>query len=80
MATIIDALIVTLKLDKGKFSNDAKKATTESDRLAAAIDDLTAAIKGQGDETKKAKKKQDDFTKSVNNGIKAVGAFFTTIL
>ena len=80
MATIIDALVVTLKLDKGKFSNDAKKATTESDRLAAAIDDLTAAIKGQGDETKKAKKKQDDFTKSVNNGIKAVGAFFTTIL
>ncbi|MEM7982104.1 hypothetical protein Q4R16_13155 [Morganella morganii] len=80
MATIIDALVVTLKLDKGKFSNDAKKATTESDRLAAAIDDLTAAIKGQGDETKKAKKKQDDFTKSVNNGIKAVGAFFTAIL
>lgn len=80
MATIIDALVVTLKLDKGKFSNDAKKATTESDRLAAAIDDLTAAIKGQGDETKKAKKKQDDFTKSVNSGIKAVGAFFTTIL
>ncbi|HHN8422737.1 TPA: hypothetical protein ACRRXX_000997 [Morganella morganii] len=80
MATIIDALVVTLKLDKGKFSNDAKKATTESDRLAAAIDDLTAAIKGLGDETKKAKKKQDDFTKSVNNGIKAVGAFFTTIL
>ncbi|EMJ6797017.1 hypothetical protein RGI81_002921 [Morganella morganii] len=80
MATIIDALVVTLKLDKGKFSNDAKKATTESDRLAAAIDDLTAAIKGQGDETKKAKKKQDDFTKSINNGIKAVGAFFTTIL
>ena len=80
MATIIDALVVTLKLDKGKFSNDAKKATTESDRLAAAIDDLTAAIKGQGDETKKAKKKQDDFTKSVNNGIKAVGAFFSTIL
>ena len=80
MATIIDALVVTLKLDKDKFSNDAKKATTESDRLAAAIDDLTAAIKGQGDETKKAKKKQDDFTKSVNNGIKAVGAFFTTIL
>ncbi|MEQ5030386.1 hypothetical protein ABN085_02670 [Morganella morganii] len=80
MATIIDALVVTLKLDNRGFSNEVKKATTESDRLAAAIDDLTAAIKGQGDETKKAKKKQDDFTKSVNNGIKAVGAFFTTIL
>ncbi|EKL3976907.1 hypothetical protein PRH55_000239 [Morganella morganii] len=87
MATIIDALVVTLKLDNRGFSNEVKKATAENDRLSAAIDnvsdssaDLTITIKNQADETKKAAKKQDDFTKSINNGIKAIGALFATIM
>lgn len=87
MATIIDALVVTLKLDNRGFSNEVKKATAENDRLSAAIDnvsdssaDLTITIKNQADETKKAAKKQDDFTKSINNGIKAIGALFVTIM
>lgn len=87
MATIIDALVVTLKLDNRGFSNEVKKATAENDKLSAAIDnvsdssaDLTITIKNQADETKKAAKKQDDFTKSINNGIKAIGALFATIM
>ncbi|OBU12528.1 hypothetical protein [Morganella psychrotolerans] len=87
MATIIDALVVTLKLDNRGFSGEVKKATAENDRLSAAIDgvtdssvDLTITIKNQADETKKATKKQDDFTKSINNGIKALGALFSTIM
>lgn len=87
MATIIDALVVTLKLDNRGFSNEVKKATAENDKLSAAIDNvsdssanLTITIKNQADETKKAKKKQDDFTKSINNGIKAIGALFATIM
>ncbi|OBU13010.1 hypothetical protein [Morganella psychrotolerans] len=87
MATIIDALVVTLKLDNKGFSGEVKKATAENDKLSAAIDgvtdssvDLTITIKNQADETKKATKKQDDFTKSINNGIKALGALFSTIM
>lgn len=87
MATIIDALVVTLKLDNRGFSGEVKKATAENDKLSAAIDgvtdssvDLTITIKNQADETKKATKKQDDFTKSINNGIKALGALFSTIM
>ncbi|HHN8385652.1 TPA: hypothetical protein ACRRWX_001249 [Morganella morganii] len=87
MATIIDALVVTLKLDNRGFSNEVKKATAENDKLSAAIDnvsdssaDLTITIKNQADETKKAAKKQDDLTKSINNGIKAIGALFATIM
>lgn len=87
MATIIDALIVTLKLDNTGFKEETRKSTAESDRLSASLDnvnessaDLTITIKNQADETKKAKEKTEDFTKSINNGIKALTAFFGTIM
>lgn len=87
MATIIDALIVTLKLDSKGFREDTRKATAESDRLSGSLDninessaDLTITIKNQADETKKAKEKTEDFTRSINNGIKALTAFFGTIM
>ncbi|MEM8288661.1 hypothetical protein Q4R88_16085, partial [Morganella morganii] len=87
MATIIDALIVSLRLDNSGFSNEAKKSTAENNKLSASVEnvtnasaDLTITIKNLGNETKKATKKQDDFTKSVNEGVKAVGALFSAIL
>lgn len=87
MATIIDALLVTLKLDNSGFKEETRKSTAESERLSASLDnvnessaDLTITIKNQADETKKAKEKTEDFTKSINNGIKALTAFFGTIM
>ncbi|MEY0595419.1 hypothetical protein AB7309_19155 [Providencia manganoxydans] len=87
MATIIDALIVTLKLDNTGFKEETRKSTAESDRLSASLDnvnessaDLTITIKNQADETKKAKEKTEDFTRSMYNGVKALTAFFGTIM
>ncbi|MEQ4659652.1 hypothetical protein AB7Z54_21010 [Providencia manganoxydans] len=87
MATIIDALIVTLKLDNTGFKEETRKSTAESERLAASLDNvnesstnLTVTIKNQADETKKAKEKTEDFTRSINNGVKALTAFLGTIM
>ncbi|WP_272683272.1 hypothetical protein [Providencia sp. PROV156] len=87
MATIIDALIVTLRLDNTGFKEETRKSTAESDRLSASLDnvnessaDLTITIKNQADETKKAKEKTEDFTRSMYNGVKALTAFFGTIM
>ncbi|WP_140183197.1 hypothetical protein [Providencia stuartii] len=87
MATIIDALIVTLKLDNTGFKEETRKSTAESDRLSASLDnvkessaDLTITIKNQADETKKAKEQTEDFTRSIYNGVKALTAFFGTIM
>lgn len=87
MATIIDALIVTLKLDNTGFKEETRKSTAESERLSASLDnvnesstDLTVTIKNQADETKKAKEKTEDFTRSINNGVKALTAFLGTIM
>lgn len=87
MATIIDALIVTLKLDNTGFKEETRKSTAESDRLSASLDnvnessaDLTVTIKNQTDETKKAKEQTEDFTRSIYNGVKALTAFFGTIM
>ncbi|MEY1236117.1 hypothetical protein AB7102_00935 [Providencia manganoxydans] len=87
MATIIDALIVTLKLDNTGFKEETRKSTAESERLSASLDnvnesstDLTITIKNQAEETKKAKEKTEDFTRSINNGVKALTAFLGTIM
>lgn len=86
MATLIDTLLVSLKLDNDGFVNDAKKAVAENDKLSASIDDvdkssanLTITIKGLSDEKKKAKEQTDNFTKSVNNATKALVGLFTAI-
>ncbi|EMI7065460.1 hypothetical protein V6858_003968 [Providencia rettgeri] len=86
MATLIDTLLVSLKLDNDGFVNDAKKAIAENDKLSASIDDvdkssanLTITIKGLSDEKKKAKEQTDNFTKSVNNATKALVGLFTAI-
>ncbi|ENL8513221.1 hypothetical protein AB6H97_000177 [Providencia rettgeri] len=86
MATLIDTLLVSLKLDSGGFANDAKKAVAENDKLSASIDDvdkssanLTITIKGLSEEKKKAKEQTDNFTKSVNNATKALVGLFTAI-
>ncbi|EOF5040209.1 hypothetical protein ACK1M2_001727 [Providencia rettgeri] len=86
MATLIDTLLVSLKLDNDGFVNDAKKAVAENDKLSASIDDvdkssanLTITIKGLSEEKKKAKEQTDNFTKSVNNATKALVGLFTAI-
>ncbi|MDL9989464.1 hypothetical protein [Providencia rettgeri] len=86
MATLIDTLLVSLKLDNDGFVNDAKKATTENDKLSASIDALNdtlgnvnKTLKGSTDEKKKAKEQTDNFTKSVNNATKALVGLFTAI-
>ncbi len=86
MATLIDTLLVSLKLDSGGFANDAKKATTENDKLADSIDALNETLggvnetlKGTRDQQKKAKEQSDSFTKSINNATKALAGLFTTI-
>ncbi|HHR6440506.1 TPA: hypothetical protein ACS777_001213 [Providencia alcalifaciens] len=86
MATLIDTLLVSLKLDSGGFANDAKKATTENDKLADSIDALNETLggvnetlKGTREQQKKAKEQSDSFTKSINNATKALAGLFTTI-
>ncbi|HHR6131458.1 TPA: hypothetical protein ACS72K_003089 [Providencia alcalifaciens] len=86
MATLIDTLLVSLKLDSGGFANDAKKATTENDKLADSIDALNETLggvnetlKGTREQQKKAKEQSDSFTKSINNATKALTGLFTTI-
>ena len=66
MATLIDTLLVSLKLDSGDFKRDADNATRANKDLA--------------DSTKKATAEYDEFAKSVNNGIKALAGLFSTIL
>lgn len=87
MATLIDTLLVALKLDSTGFANDAKKALSENDRLTDSIDalndvlgDVNDTLKGHREESKKAKEQTDNFTKSVNNGIKALATLFSAIL
>ncbi|ETT00805.1 hypothetical protein [Providencia alcalifaciens] len=87
MATLIDTLLVSLKLDSASFAADAKKATNENDRLSKSIDslndvlgDVNETLKGTKEQQKKAKEQTDEFAKSVNSGIKALATLFSTIL
>ncbi|MDL9986217.1 hypothetical protein M5X66_13110 [Providencia sp. PROV188] len=87
MATLIDTLLVSLKLDSASFAADAKNATNENDRLSKSIDslndvlgDVNETLKGTKEQQKKAKEQTDEFAKSVNNGIKALATLFSTIL
>lgn len=87
MATLIDTLLVSLKLDSASFAADAKKATNENDRLSKSIDslndvlgDVNETLKDTKEQQKKAKEQADEFTKSINNGVKALATLFSTIL
>ncbi|MEY0934606.1 hypothetical protein AB7185_11135 [Providencia rettgeri] len=66
MATLIDTLLVSLKLDSGDFKRDANDATKANKDLA--------------DSTKKATAESDKFAKSINNGVKALAGLFSAIL
>ncbi|MEQ4710686.1 hypothetical protein ABN057_00110 [Providencia alcalifaciens] len=66
MATLIDTLLVSLKLDGGDFKRDANDATKANKDLA--------------DSTKKATAESDKFTKSINNGVKSLAGLFSAIL
>ncbi|MEY0016020.1 hypothetical protein AB7W42_14865 [Providencia rettgeri] len=66
MATLIDTLLVSLKLDGGDFKRDANDATKANKDLA--------------DSTKKATAESDKFAKSINNGVKALAGLFSAIL
>ncbi|MEX6224796.1 hypothetical protein AB6F55_08120 [Providencia hangzhouensis] len=66
MATLIDTLLVSLKLDGGDFKRDANDATKANKDLA--------------DSTKKATEESDKFAKSINNGVKALAGLFSAIL
>ncbi|MGJ3354638.1 hypothetical protein [Providencia sp. Je.9.19] len=66
MATLIDTLLVSLKLDGGDFKRDANDATKANKDLA--------------DSAKKATAESDKFTKSINNGVKALAGLFSAIL
>lgn len=66
MTTLIDTLLVSLKLDGGDFKRDAGDATKANKDLA--------------DSTKKATSESDKFAKSINNGVKALAGLFSAIL
>ncbi|EMA4783452.1 hypothetical protein U3C50_003217 [Providencia rettgeri] len=66
MATLIDTLLVSLKLDGGDFKRDANDATKANKDLA--------------DSTKKATAESDKFAKSIDNGVKALAGLFGAIL
>ncbi|MBS0918392.1 hypothetical protein [Providencia rettgeri] len=66
MATLIDTLLVSLKIDNSDFKRDAGDAIKANNDLA--------------DSTKKATAESEQFAKSINNGIKALAGLFSTIL
>ncbi|WP_387690771.1 transglycosylase SLT domain-containing protein [Photorhabdus sp. RM71S] len=86
MATLIDTLLVSLKLDGGSFESDSSKAIKSNDKLAKSADNVSkssggasGAMGGFSDSLKRATKKSDDFSQSINNGIKALTGLFSAI-
>ncbi|KER03404.1 MULTISPECIES: hypothetical protein [Photorhabdus] len=86
MATLIDTLLVSLKLDGGSFESDSSKAIKSNDKLAKSADKVSkssdsasGSLGGLSDNLKGASKKSDDFSKSINNGIKALTGLFSAI-
>lgn len=87
MATVIDQLIVALKLDGDGFSKDANKAVAENDKLSnsmeslgKSIDGINKRLKGNAEQQKKSKEQADKFAKSINNGVKALTGLFSALL
>ena len=93
MATVVESLIVSLKLDNTEFGRAVKQAIEDNEQLSDAVNGVGDASKGAGintniyaqqtkksnDETDKAKKKNKDLEKTINGVVKALSGLFTTI-
>lgn len=93
MATVVESLIVSLKLDNTEFGRAVKQALKDNEQLSDAVNGVGDASKDAGininiytqqtkksnDETDKAKKKNKDLEKKINGVVKALSGLFTTI-
>lgn len=93
MATVVESLIVSLKLDNTEFGRAVKQAIEDNEQLSDAVNGVGDASKDAGininiytqqtkksnDETDKAKKKNKDLEKTINGVVKALSGLFTTI-
>ncbi|MDC9748677.1 hypothetical protein [Proteus mirabilis] len=93
MATVVESLIVSLKLDNTEFGRAVKQAIEDNQQLSDAVNGVGDASKDAGintniytqqtkksnDETDKAKKKNKDLEKTINGVVKALSGLFTTI-
>lgn len=93
MATVVESLIVSLKLDNTEFGRAVKQAIEDNEQLSDAVNGVSDASKDasinikvyteetkkSSDETERAKKQNDNFEKTINNVVKALSGLFTTI-
>lgn len=93
MATVVESLIVSLKLDNTEFGRAVKQAIEDNEQLSDAVNGVgdaskdasininiyTQETKKSNDETDKAKKKNKDLEKTINGVVKALSGLFTTI-
>lgn len=93
MATVVESLIVSLKLDNTEFGRAVKQAIEDNEQLSDAVNGVgdaskdasininiyTQETKKSNDETDKAKKKNKDLEKAINGVVKALSGLFTTI-
>lgn len=87
MPTLIDQLLVSLKLDAGGFSSDSKKAVEQNDKLIKSVKSSNkelansdSALKSTREEQKKSTEQSDKLVKSINAGVKALTGLFAAIL
>lgn len=93
MATVVESLIVSLKLDNTEFGRAVRESIDANNNLADSVDRVndssndasinikvyTEETKKSSDETEQAKKQNDNFEKTINNVVKALSGLFTTI-
>lgn len=93
MATVVESLIVSLKLDNTEFGRAVRESIDANNNLADSVDRVndssndasinikvyTEETKKLSDETERAKKQNDNFEKTINNVVKALSGLFTTI-
>lgn len=93
MATVVESLIVSLKLDNTEFGRAVRESIDANNNLADSVDRVndssndasinikvyTEETKKSSDETERAKKQNDNFEKTINNVVKALSGLFTTI-
>lgn len=93
MATVVESLIVSLKLDNTEFGRAVRESIDANNNLADSVDRVndssndasinikvyTEETKKSSDETERAKKQNDNFEKTINNVVKALSGLLTTI-
>lgn len=86
MATLIDTLLVSLKLDDSQFSDSSRRAIVSNDRLAQSVDNVSqssdqasGSVGGLSENLGEAKESSDQMTKSVYGAVKALAGLFSAI-